>query len=121
MTAHPAQRRPDAAKVLNALAQPLLTVDAQGLVIDVNVAAETFFDMGRGMLVRSRLTDLIPSDSPVLDLVAEALSNRATVNGYKIDISTPANRQSRCCRCFHRAGARDERCSGDNAARTGHC
>ncbi len=89
MTAHPAQRRPDAAKVLNALAQPLLTVDAQGLVIDVNVAAETFFDMGRGMLVRSRLTDLIPSDSPVLDLVAEALSNGATVNGYKIDISTP--------------------------------
>ena len=89
MTAHPAQRRPDAAKVLNALAQPLLTVDAQGLVIDVNVAAETFFDMGRGMLVRSRLTDLIPSNSPVLDLVAEALSNRATVNGYKIDISTP--------------------------------
>ena len=88
MTAHPAQRRPDAAKVLNALAQPLLTVDAQGLVIDVNVAAETFFDMGRGVLVRSRLTDLIPSDSPVLALLAEALSNRATVNGYKIDIST---------------------------------
>src|SRR5580704_1197079 len=89
MNAHQTQKRPDAAKVLNALAQPLLTVDAQGLVIDVNVAAETFFDMGRGMLARSRLTDLIPSDSPVLDLVAEALSNRATVNGYKIDISTP--------------------------------
>ena len=89
MTAHPAQRRPDAAKVLNALAQPLLTVDAQGRVVDVNVAAETFFDMGRGMLVRSRLTDLIPSDSPVLALVADALENRATVNGYKIDISTP--------------------------------
>ena len=62
MTAYPAQRRPDAAKVLNALAQPLLTVDAQGMVIDVNVAAETFFDMGRGMLVRSQLTDLIPSE-----------------------------------------------------------
>ena len=47
-------------KVLNALAQPLLTVDAQGMVLDVNVAAETFFDMGRGVLLRSRLTDLIP-------------------------------------------------------------
>jgi two-component system, NtrC family, nitrogen regulation sensor histidine kinase GlnL len=89
MTAHPAQRRPDAAKVLNAIAQPLLTVDALGMVIDVNAAAETFFDMGRGTLLRSRLTDLIPSDSPVLALVAEALSNHATVNGYKIDISTP--------------------------------
>ena len=88
MTAHPVRRRPDAAKVLNALAQPLITVDVQGMVIDVNVAAETFFDMGRGTLLRSRLTDLIPSDSPVLGLVAEALNSRATVNGYKIDIST---------------------------------
>ena len=52
MTAHPAQRRPDAAKVLNALAQPLITVDAQGMVIDVNQAAETFFDMGRGVLLQ---------------------------------------------------------------------
>ena len=49
----------------------------------------TFFDMGRGVLLRSRLTDLIPFNSPVLALVAEALNNRATVNGYKIDISTP--------------------------------
>src|SRR6202142_3855937 len=89
MTAHPAQRRPDAAKVLNALAQPLLTVDVQGMVIEVNAAAETFFDMGRGTLLRSRLTDLLPSDSPILALVTDALSNRATVNGYKIDISTP--------------------------------
>ena len=64
MTVHPAQRRPDAAKVLNALAQPLLTVDVQGMVIDVNAAAETFFDMGRGMLLRSRLTDLFPSELP---------------------------------------------------------
>ena len=46
MTAHPANRRPDAAKVLNALAQPLVTVDAQGMVLDVNVAAETFFRHG---------------------------------------------------------------------------
>jgi two-component system, NtrC family, nitrogen regulation sensor histidine kinase GlnL len=89
MTAHTTQRRPDAAKVLNALAQPLLTVDVQGMVIDVNAAAETFFDMGRGTLLRSRLADLFPSDSPILALVADALSNRATVNGYKIDVSTP--------------------------------
>jgi len=89
MTA-PFQKAPaDAAKVLNALAQPLLAVDTQGMVLDVNVAAETFFDMGRGVLLRSRLTDLMPFGSPVLTLVAEALSNRATVDGYKIDISTP--------------------------------
>ena len=88
MIAHAAHERADPAKVLNALAQPLLTVDAEGWVIYVNVAAETFFDMGRATLVRSRLTDLIPADSPLLALIAEALDNRATVNGYKIDIST---------------------------------
>ena len=89
MTAPFQRTRADAAKVLNSLAQPLLTVDTQGMVIEVNVAAETFFDMGRGALLRSRLTDLLPFASPVLTLVSEALSNHATVNGYKIDISTP--------------------------------
>jgi len=79
----------DAAKVLNALAQPLITVDAQRRVIDANVAAETFFALGRALLLRSRLADLLPFGSPVFDLVAEALSNNATVNGYRIDISTP--------------------------------
>ena len=60
MIAESARRHPDAAKVLNALAQPLLTVDLQGEVIEVNAAAETFFDMGRATLLRSRLTDLMP-------------------------------------------------------------
>jgi len=89
MTAGAADEPPDAARVLNALAQPLLTVDSGGRVIDVNVAAETFFDMGRASLVRSRLTDLVPPDSPLLGLVAEALGSGAPVNGYRLDISTP--------------------------------
>ena len=89
MTAPFPDTRFDALKVLNALAQPLLAIDAQGMVIDVNAAAETFFDTGRGTLLRSRLDGLLPFDSPVLALVAEAIKSRATVNGYKIDISTP--------------------------------
>src|SRR5208282_5599515 len=83
------KERADPAKVLNALAQPLIAVEGQGMVIDANVAAETFFAMGRGALLRSRLTDLLPFGSPVLALVADATSNHATVAGYKIDISTP--------------------------------
>ena len=89
MTAPFQKAHSDAAKVLNALAQPLITVDGQGMVIDANIAAETFFDIGRAMLLRSRLIDLLPFGSPVLGLVSEALSNHATVNGYRIDISTP--------------------------------
>ncbi len=89
MTAPFNRVRVDPANVLNALAQPLFTIDDQGMVIEANVAAETFFDIGRGALLRARLTDLLPFGSPVLALVSEALSNHATVAGYKIDISTP--------------------------------
>jgi two-component system, NtrC family, nitrogen regulation sensor histidine kinase GlnL len=81
--------RSDPSKVLNALAQPLITVEANDLVVDANVAAETFFDMGRGVILRSRLGELLPFDSPVFGLVTEARNNHATVAGYKIDISTP--------------------------------
>jgi two-component system nitrogen regulation sensor histidine kinase GlnL len=89
MTAPFQKARSDPAKVLNALAQPLVTVDGQGMVIDANVAAETFFDIGRSALLRSRLIDLLPFGSPVFSLIREAIANQATVNGYKIDISTP--------------------------------
>ena len=58
-------------------------------------AAETFFDVGRGAPLA------FAADRPhsvrlarFSTLVAEALSNRATVAGYRIDISTPRDRQS---------------------------
>jgi two-component system, NtrC family, nitrogen regulation sensor histidine kinase GlnL len=89
MTASFARARPDASKVLDALAQPLITVGAQDAVIDANIAAENFFDIGRGLLLRSRLSDLLPFGSPVFGLVSDARRNHATVAGYKIDISTP--------------------------------
>ncbi len=89
MTAPLQRTRADPGKVLNSLAQPVLTVVALGMVIDVNIAAESFFDMGRGALLRTSLPDLMPFGSPVLALVADAFNNRANVNGYKIDISTP--------------------------------
>src|SRR5271166_1623308 len=89
MTAPFGKTRSDPAKVLNALAQPLITVDGQGLVTEANTAAETFFDMGHGALLRSRLSDLLPFGSTVFGLVSDARKNHATVAGYKIDISTP--------------------------------
>jgi len=79
----------DAMRLLNALSQPILALDAAGHIRDVNNAAEHFFDMGRAMLQRSRLADLMPFGSPVLDLVEEAMAGQAPISGYKLDISTP--------------------------------
>jgi two-component system, NtrC family, nitrogen regulation sensor histidine kinase GlnL len=79
----------DAVRLLNALSQPILALDAAGHIREVNNAAEHFFDMGRAMLQRSRLDDIMPFGSPVLDLVEEAIAAHAPISGYKLDISTP--------------------------------
>jgi two-component system nitrogen regulation sensor histidine kinase GlnL len=79
----------DSLRLLNALSQPVLALDANARVRAVNIAAESFFDMGRSALERCRLSDLIPFGSPVLDLVAEATGAIAPMNGYQFDISTP--------------------------------
>ena len=79
----------DSIRLLNALSQPILALDAAGHIRDVNNAAEHFFDMGRALLQRSRLDDIMPFGSPVLDLVEEAIAAHAPISGYKLDISTP--------------------------------
>jgi two-component system, NtrC family, nitrogen regulation sensor histidine kinase GlnL len=81
--------RPDPLRLLNALPQPVLAIDPRGDILEVNTAAEHFFEMGRASLLRSRLADLLPFGSPVFELVADAIATQATVNGYKLDVSTP--------------------------------
>ena len=58
-------------------------------MIEANVAAENFFDMGRGASAAVAPRRPVPFGSPVFGLVADARRNHATVAGYKIDISTP--------------------------------
>ena len=79
----------DALRLLNALPQPVLAIGPGGAILEVNIAAETFFDTGRASLVKSRLADIVPLGSPILSLVAEAIREQSTMNGYKLDISTP--------------------------------
>jgi two-component system, NtrC family, nitrogen regulation sensor histidine kinase GlnL len=79
----------DSIRLLNALSQPIVALDAAGHIRDVNNAAEHFFDMGRALLQRSRLDDIMPFGSPVLDLVEEAIAANAPISGYKLDVSTP--------------------------------
>jgi two-component system, NtrC family, nitrogen regulation sensor histidine kinase GlnL len=90
----------DAMRLLNALPQPVLAIDSTGRVREVNTAAENFFDMGRASLQRSRLADLIPFGSPVLDLVEETMSAEAPINGYQLDVSSPRTGMGRSVDAF---------------------
>ncbi len=90
----------DAMQLLNALPQPVMAIDAGGHVREVNSAAEQFFDMGRAALQRSRLVDLMPFGSPVVDLVEEAMSAEAPIHGYKLEVSSPRLMASRSVDAF---------------------
>src|SRR5215469_8020722 len=90
----------DSMRLLNALPQPVLAIDGSGRVREVNIAAENFFDTGRAALLRSRLDDLMPFGSPVLQLVEETMSAEAPINGYKLDVSSPRTGQGRIVDAF---------------------
>ncbi|MDB5545131.1 MAG: nitrogen regulation protein, partial [Hyphomicrobiales bacterium] len=80
---------PSALTLLNGLPHPVLAVAADGSICDVNVAAETFFQLSRMMLVRVKLEDVLPFGSPLLSAVNHALERGSVINEYRVDIGTP--------------------------------
>ncbi len=80
---------PSAQILFNALPHPILAVSAEGRICDVNVAAETFFQLGRNQLLRLQFEEIVPFGSPILSALEHALTRGAVVNKYRVDIGTP--------------------------------
>ena len=80
---------PDAAILLGAVPDPLLAVDSEGFIRFVNPAAEQFFDAGASHLCRRRLDQVLPFDSPLLELVRQAHESHSVVSEYSVDLGTP--------------------------------
>jgi two-component system, NtrC family, nitrogen regulation sensor histidine kinase GlnL len=77
--------------VLNALPHPVVTVGADGHVVDANVAAEDFFQVGAPVLRRHRIKEFVPFGSPLLALIEQVRTRGAAVNEYRVDLGTPKN------------------------------
>jgi two-component system nitrogen regulation sensor histidine kinase GlnL len=75
--------------VLNALPHPVVTVAADGRVVDANAAAESFFQVGAPVLQRHRLKEFVPFGSPLLALIEQVRARGAAVNEYRVDLGTP--------------------------------
>ena len=78
-----------AGDVMNLLPHAVLTVEADGTVVEANVAAESFFDMSRAVLRRHRLSDIVPFASPLLSLLDQASKRDAALNEYQVDLGNP--------------------------------
>jgi two-component system nitrogen regulation sensor histidine kinase GlnL len=79
----------DAAAVLAALPDPVLVVDAAGVLIYANGAAEQFFDTSASTLLGSPLVQLLPPDSPVFPLIDSVRASGHSVSEYGVTLETP--------------------------------
>ena len=76
-------------QIASALPMPVLLVGADLQILFVNPAAEQFFDMGAGLLVKHKLDEIIPFGSPLLQLMEQASDRHASVGERDLDLTTP--------------------------------
>ncbi|SDF71647.1 signal transduction histidine kinase, nitrogen specific, NtrB [Limimonas halophila] len=75
--------------VLNALPDAVVVLDGEGRLVEVNIAAEQLFGVSRTALGGRALTALIPGDSPIHTLVAQARDGGQTVSQDDVVLESP--------------------------------
>jgi two-component system nitrogen regulation sensor histidine kinase GlnL len=79
----------DCEDLLSALPHPILVIADNQQIVFANSAAESFFSMSAGALMRSRIADIVAFGCPLLGLVEQVQSSGATVNEYAVEVATP--------------------------------
>jgi two-component system nitrogen regulation sensor histidine kinase GlnL len=75
--------------VLSVLPHPILAISEDGTILEANAAAEMFFDASLPMLLRRKLSDLVPFGSPLLTLIDQVKTRASGINKYRVDLGTP--------------------------------
>ena len=79
----------DSDAILNSLPHPILIIGRDGLILDANMASETFFELSRAVLIRHKISELIPFGSPLLALIDQVFEQGTVINEYRVDVGTP--------------------------------
>jgi two-component system nitrogen regulation sensor histidine kinase GlnL len=79
----------DGGTVLNALTAAVLVLDGVNVIQQVNAAAEQLFESSSIHLCGKRLADLLPGDCPLIGLIDQARSGRASVAEYGVELDSP--------------------------------
>ncbi|SNS06460.1 two-component system, NtrC family, nitrogen regulation sensor histidine kinase GlnL [Sphingomonas laterariae] len=87
-TSQPEPDRPDLAEQIAALPTPMLLIDAQGVVRDVNNAGEALLNLGRGAIVGRNIETLI--GHPLTSMAPDA-----PFAAYDLEVVLPADRHQR--------------------------
>jgi two-component system, NtrC family, nitrogen regulation sensor histidine kinase GlnL len=85
----PEPDRSAGATIASSLPLPLILIGIDGRVLYANQAAEQFFALGLGLLLRQKLADLVPFGSPLLALVQQTRERGASIAERNVDLSAP--------------------------------
>jgi two-component system nitrogen regulation sensor histidine kinase GlnL len=77
------------AQIAEALPLPIVVVGETLDVLFANPAAEQFFQIGAGVLLKRKLDSVVPFASPLLGLVAQARERGASVSERAVDLAMP--------------------------------
>lgn len=75
--------------VVDALPNPLIVIDSSEHIQLANAAAENYFQVSSNILLRHKLSDVVPFSSPVFGAVAQARAISGVVNEYSVAVGTP--------------------------------
>jgi two-component system nitrogen regulation sensor histidine kinase GlnL len=75
--------------ILDALPNPLLAIDALNRIVYANASAEEFFKTSAAILGRLKIDDVIPTTSPLHDLIGKTREGLQSFNEYGVYAGTP--------------------------------
>jgi len=75
--------------ILEALPNVILAIRPDGVIADANAAAESFFEIGKPILIGQELGRLVPFGSPLLALIEQVRERGSAINEYRIDLGRP--------------------------------
>ncbi|RTL81391.1 MAG: PAS domain-containing protein [Hyphomicrobiales bacterium] len=81
--------------MLEALPNAIFTVTRDGVIEDANAAAESFFELGKPLLIGQKIGRLLPFGSPLITLIQHVRDRGAAINEYKIDLGRPGQEGDR--------------------------
>ena len=84
---------PDPAALLSALSVPVVVLDAENRFRFANQAAEQFLGVSTSQLASMRLSDLVPHDNPIFELISQVRDADVTISDHDMSLESPRLRK----------------------------
>ena len=84
-----ASKTPDMAALLSALPVPVVLLNRDNRFRYANHAAEQFLGLSMVQLTHLALSDLLPPDNPIFQLIGQVRENEVTISDYDLTLESP--------------------------------